>query len=146
MAREKMVSNLVKEAELEKIDLPHAGESLRASSIEETMEILVYLRGLGYRFPDHVISQVRAEILGKDANARVKHRRFYPSQVVRRLSGRAPYLLTPRLMDVLDFAISRPQDWSVNLDQNGKYAQGTKERLKSSSPGARLLVVSTHCI
>ena len=44
------------------IRLPHAGESFTDVSLEAFRERLIYLRGLGYRFPDAVLSAIDQDI------------------------------------------------------------------------------------
>lgn len=44
------------------LTLPHAGASFQDSTLEEFKATLLMLRGLGYRFPDHVIERVDEEI------------------------------------------------------------------------------------
>lgn len=44
------------------IKLPHAGETFEDATLEEFKERLVWLRGLGYRFPDYVFQSVDDEI------------------------------------------------------------------------------------
>lgn len=51
------------------IDLPHAGECFNEASLEEFKNRLLYLRGLGYNFPDHVLDQIDQEIRERDSNA-----------------------------------------------------------------------------
>ncbi len=46
----------------EDIKLPHAGEVFNDETLEDFLERLIYLRGLGYKFPDYVIEAVKQEI------------------------------------------------------------------------------------
>jgi hypothetical protein len=49
-------------AEYRNIDLPHAGDTFNDPTLEAFKERLLYLRGLGYNFPDYVLEAVDAEI------------------------------------------------------------------------------------
>ena len=52
------------------IDLPHAGETFHDATLEEFKERLLYLRGIGYHFPDHVLERVNEEIADAAAKER----------------------------------------------------------------------------
>ena len=52
--------------ELKDIQLPHAGESFNDPTLEEFRDRLLYLRGLGYRFPDGVLAAIEEEIKDRD--------------------------------------------------------------------------------
>lgn len=52
----------VSEAALTPITLPHAGESFNDPSLETFKERLLWLRSLGYRFPDYVLAMIDEEI------------------------------------------------------------------------------------
>lgn len=54
--------DVVRALPLADIDLPHAGETFFDSSLEEFKERLLYLRGVGYHFPDHVLETIDREI------------------------------------------------------------------------------------
>lgn len=47
---------------MEDIDLPHAGETFNDASLEEFKDRLLYLRSIGYHFPDYVLERVNEEI------------------------------------------------------------------------------------
>lgn len=59
--RHERVHQMIEEADRVDIDLPHAGESFQDSTPGECAARLVYLKGLGYRFPDDVIDALREE-------------------------------------------------------------------------------------
>lgn len=46
----------------EPLNLPHAGETFSDPTLEALKERLLYLRGLGYRFPDYVLERIDREI------------------------------------------------------------------------------------
>lgn len=48
------------------IDLPHAGESFEDSSLEAFKARLLYLRSIGYRFPDCVLERIDDDIQERD--------------------------------------------------------------------------------
>ena len=58
----KLQMAFLESAEREKINLPHVGESFNDPDLESFLERLIYLRGLGYNFPDYVIEAVNQEI------------------------------------------------------------------------------------
>ncbi len=58
--------NFLATCKVEPINLPHAGETFNDGTLEEFKERLLYLRGLGYRFPDYVLETIDEEI--KDAH------------------------------------------------------------------------------
>ena len=49
-------------AEYRDITLPHAGDTFNDPTLEAFKERLLYLRSLGYRFPDYVLETVEQEI------------------------------------------------------------------------------------
>ena len=49
----------------EAIALPHAGERFNDPTLQEFKDRLLYLRGLGYRFPDEVLSEIDEELKEK---------------------------------------------------------------------------------
>lgn len=51
------------------IDLPHAGETFNDSTLKLFRDRLVYLRGLGYSFPDGVLAAVDEEIAEEEKHA-----------------------------------------------------------------------------
>ena len=55
---------------VEAINLPHAGEEFHEPTLEKFKERLLYLRGLGYNFPDYVLDEVDQDII--DANGTEK--------------------------------------------------------------------------
>lgn len=59
--RHERVGEMVDEAVRVEIDLPHAGESFADASAGACADRLQYLKGLGYRFPDAVIVDLREE-------------------------------------------------------------------------------------
>lgn len=61
MARHAKVNQMIDEADRVNIDLPYAGESWDGLSNEEAIELLVELRQLGYRFPEHLIGMIQKE-------------------------------------------------------------------------------------
>jgi hypothetical protein len=48
------------------IDLPHAGGSFEDSSLEAFKARLLYLRSIGYHFPDCVLDEIGDEIRERD--------------------------------------------------------------------------------
>jgi len=52
----------VKACSWENITLPHAGETFDEPDLESFKERLLYLRRLGYCFPDYVLSTIDEEI------------------------------------------------------------------------------------
>lgn len=44
------------------IDLPHAGESFNEPDLVSFRDRLVYLRNLGYQFPDHVFEMIDEDL------------------------------------------------------------------------------------
>jgi hypothetical protein len=48
------------------IELSHVGESFQDSTLEAFKKRLLYLRGLGYRFPDRVLDRIDDEIRERD--------------------------------------------------------------------------------
>ena len=48
--------------ERQPIGLPHDGEMFNDPTLEDFRERLIYLRGVGYRFPDYVLEAVDEEI------------------------------------------------------------------------------------
>lgn len=49
-------------AKREPIGLPFAGQSFNLPTLDDFLEKLIELRGLGYNFPDYVLESVREEI------------------------------------------------------------------------------------
>lgn len=49
-------------AEYANLELAHAGETFNDPTLEEFRDRLLYLRSLGYRFPDYVLEAVNQEI------------------------------------------------------------------------------------
>lgn len=45
------------------LELPHAGESFTDGDLESFRDRLVWLRSLGYRFPDYVLESVEEELI-----------------------------------------------------------------------------------
>ena|SRR6478752_3658803 len=60
------VMELVKDAPLEKIDLPQAGESFTFDDAIEAADKVVELKALGYHVPDGVVEALREEAFGDD--------------------------------------------------------------------------------
>ena len=50
-------------AEREEIGLPHDGESFNDPTLEAFLERLLYLREVGYNFPDYVLGRIMDEIV-----------------------------------------------------------------------------------
>ncbi len=61
MARHAKVNQMIDEADRVNIDLPYSGESWDGLSNKEAIELLIELRQLGYRFPEHVIGMIQEE-------------------------------------------------------------------------------------
>jgi len=59
---------MLKALTLEKITLPHAGETFHDRTLEEFRERLLNLREVGYHFPDHVLEAIDEELT--DATAK----------------------------------------------------------------------------
>jgi hypothetical protein len=55
-------SHFLKTAKREDIQLPHAGETFREPDLQRLHQRLRYLRELGYRFPDQVLTTIEEEI------------------------------------------------------------------------------------
>lgn len=51
-------------AKREDIGLPYDGQSFNDPTLEDFLERLLHLKKVGYRFPDYVLEEVRAEIKG----------------------------------------------------------------------------------
>lgn len=51
----------------EDITLPHAGETFEDGDLESFKERLLYLRGLGYHFPDYVLETIDNELAEETA-------------------------------------------------------------------------------
>ncbi len=49
------------EEAMEDMALPHAGETFRLGSAEETIAKMMELRALGYRFPDYAVEALQKE-------------------------------------------------------------------------------------
>lgn len=64
VARNAAVMELVKDAPLEKIDLPQAGESFYLGDAVEAADKVVELIALGYHVPDGVVEALREEAFG----------------------------------------------------------------------------------
>lgn len=60
----------VEACEFEDINLPHAGETFEDDDLESFKARLLYLRGLGYNFPDYVLEDVDREIAEESATER----------------------------------------------------------------------------
>lgn len=56
------VMKYLETAEYRNIELPHAGKTFNDPTLEAFKERLLYLRGLGYHFPDYVLEEVDEEI------------------------------------------------------------------------------------
>lgn len=61
IARHAKINQMIGEADRVNIDLPYAGESMDGLSNDEAIELLIELRHLGYRFPEHVIGMIQEE-------------------------------------------------------------------------------------
>jgi hypothetical protein len=61
-ARHKVVMNIVGRSQRVPIGLPHDGETFFDESLLDFENRLLTLRALGYRFPDHVLENVAAEL------------------------------------------------------------------------------------
>jgi len=48
------------------IELPHVGESFYDPDLQSFLDRLLMLKGLGYRFPDSIIEEVREELKAVD--------------------------------------------------------------------------------
>lgn len=57
----------VKACGFEDITLPHAGETFEDEDLESFKERLLYLREVGYRFPDYVLEQIDEEMAEEKA-------------------------------------------------------------------------------
>lgn len=64
MDRRGEVMRMVDAAKREPIGLPHDGWTFNDSTLQGLLERLLALREVGYRFPDYVLDDVRAEIAG----------------------------------------------------------------------------------
>ena len=53
----------------EDITLPHAGETFVEDTLEDFERRLLYLREIGYRFPDHVLDEIRDEMREDNAQS-----------------------------------------------------------------------------
>lgn len=70
MRRYKAHHAMLQSLPFEDIDLPHAGETFCDASLEEFKDRLLYLRKVGYHFPDYVLETVDAEIADAAAKER----------------------------------------------------------------------------
>lgn len=62
--RHQKVMEMHRTGQMAAINLPHVGETFNDDTLEEFLDRLVYLRDIGYRFPDYVIDTVKEEISG----------------------------------------------------------------------------------
>ncbi len=60
----------VEACDFEEITLPHSGETFNDPDLESFKKRLLYLRGLGYSFPDHVLSTIDEEMAEEAATER----------------------------------------------------------------------------
>lgn len=56
------IMSIVGKLPLEKIDLPHAGETFECHTLEEFRDKLIMLRETGYLFPDYVFDRIEEEM------------------------------------------------------------------------------------
>ena len=61
-AAHKAAMDFMETAEHHKIGLPHDGETFYDPTLEEFLARLLYLKEVGYKFPDYVIEEVKQEI------------------------------------------------------------------------------------
>lgn len=66
-ARHQKVMKMMDAAEREPIGLPHDGETFNDETLDGLLTRILALREVGYRFPDYVLDDIRAEIV--EANA-----------------------------------------------------------------------------
>lgn len=66
-ARHQKVMKMLDVAERKPIGLPHDGETFNDETLDDLLERILALREVGYRFPDYVLDDIRAEIV--EANA-----------------------------------------------------------------------------
>lgn len=50
------------DAKQERIGLPHDGETFNEETLQDFLDRMIYLRRVGYRFPDYVIDEIKEEI------------------------------------------------------------------------------------
>lgn len=62
LGKHRAVMEFLATAERTPITLPHAGETFNDYTLAAFKERLLYLRGLGYLFPDDVLSEIDEEI------------------------------------------------------------------------------------
>jgi hypothetical protein len=62
MALHRAQMDALEKTQLVDIDLPHAGETFSDPTLEAFKDRLLYLRGVGYVFPDHVLEEIDAEM------------------------------------------------------------------------------------
>lgn len=61
-ARDKKLMDMLSTCERLVLDLPHAGDTFNDPTLEDFYSRLLYLRELGYQFPDHVLKCVQEEM------------------------------------------------------------------------------------
>lgn len=66
LERDRVVRKIVRQSPLIPIGLPHDGECFCDPDLSSFLDRLVQLKGVGYRFPDSVIEQVKAEIKAEE--------------------------------------------------------------------------------
>lgn len=59
---ERLRNDFFENCERVPIDLPHAGESFEDATLEEFRDRLVYLKSLGYIFPEELIAEIEEEM------------------------------------------------------------------------------------
>ena len=64
--RNSAVSKIISECPRVSIGLPHDGQTFNDPTIADFLDRLIYLRGIGYKFPDQVLADVRQEIQDND--------------------------------------------------------------------------------
>lgn len=62
MAEHQAVNEFLETAEYRPLALPHAGKTFNDPTLEAFKERLLWLRGLGYSFPDYVLDEIDEEI------------------------------------------------------------------------------------
>lgn len=66
-ARHRAVMDAVEVASRTPVGLPHDGETFNDPTLVDLLARLIHLREAGYKFPDQVLDQVRAEIAETEA-------------------------------------------------------------------------------
>jgi len=66
MDTHKAVGEFLKSAEYRNIGLPYDGKTFNDPTLETFRDRLLYLRGVGYNFPDYVLENIKEEIAERD--------------------------------------------------------------------------------